>query len=31
VHGVKNTGTGAAKLPATYFVEKGKPLRSSAP
>jgi quercetin dioxygenase-like cupin family protein len=31
VHGVKNTGTGAAKLLATYIVEKGKPLRSSAP
>jgi quercetin dioxygenase-like cupin family protein len=31
VHGVKNTGTGAAKLLATYIVEKGKPLRSPAP
>ena len=31
VHGVKNTGVGAAKLLATYIVEKGKPLRSPAP
>ena len=31
VHGVKNTGTGAVKLLATYIVEKGKPLRSPAP
>ena len=31
VHGVKNTGAGAAKLLATYIVEKGKPLRSPAP
>jgi quercetin dioxygenase-like cupin family protein len=31
VHGVKNTGSGAVKLLATYIVEKGKPLRSPAP
>ena len=31
VHGVKNTGAAAAKLLATYIVEKGKPLRSPAP
>src|SRR6476660_3978447 len=31
VHGVKNTGSGPAKLLATYIVEKGKPLRSPAP
>jgi len=31
VHGAKSTGTGAAKLLATYIVEKGKPLRSPAP
>ncbi|MBI3494329.1 MAG: cupin domain-containing protein [Acidobacteria bacterium] len=31
VHGAKSTGTAAAKLLATYIVEKGKPLRSPAP
>jgi quercetin dioxygenase-like cupin family protein len=31
VHGVTNTGRGAAKLLATYIVEKGKPLRTAAP
>jgi quercetin dioxygenase-like cupin family protein len=30
-HGVKNTGSGPAKLLATYIVEKGKPLRTPAP
>jgi quercetin dioxygenase-like cupin family protein len=31
IHGAKSTGSGPAKLLATYVVEKGKPLRSAAP
>jgi quercetin dioxygenase-like cupin family protein len=31
VHDGKNTGTGKAKVLATYVVEKGKPVASPAP
>ena len=31
VHGAQNTGTGGAKVLATYIVEKGKPLTTPVP
>lgn len=31
VHNATNTGTGVAKIVATYIVEKGKPLATPAP
>jgi hypothetical protein len=31
IHNATNTGTGVAKILATYIVEKGKPLATPAP